>query len=460
MSIFDKLNPVRTMEKITKEEVTEKQSYSLWGSGGKKAQFFDLNDHDVISNGYNTNPFVYAVVNKLALLMASVPLRVQKVVKVDKYAKYKALDWNLKAEHQELKGEALENVPDHRMQILLDEPNSEYGDFDFRKNRYINLLVTGNSYIEALQPTEGRPPIELWNLPPLAVTLNESNNFYDKIVEAYFNWGVTSKTIPKDKLLHSKYYNPTGSVYGLSPLSAARKAVQQVNDGDTWNAALLQNGAKPEFIIIVASGTPDTEKKKLKQRWKDEYSGPHNANKDPIVMEEDFMKLEQLGYTVKDMDWSKSQLTNMRKVYDVYGVGSEIFNDPENKIQSNKREAMRALYTDRLLPEVEDFASELQRFLLPKYKEDNLVITPDITGIDALNEEKDKVASRMAQSKWLTMNEKREEMGYERLDIPEFDEPWLGFNELPLSEILMSQPDIIEEDAEKLLKEYSMNGTN
>lgn len=455
MSIFDRLYPPRTLEKVEPEKISEKgESVSLFSSGSRKASFFDLTNHEVITDGYNTNPYIYSVVNKLALLMASVPIKAQKVVSPQKYAKYKSMDWGVRVDNVDLKEDALEDVPDHDLQKLLERPNAQESEFEFRYNFFINKLITGNGFIEAIKPTETRPPVELWNLPPLAVTLNESGNFYNKIIEAYFNWGVTSKTILRENLLHSKYYNPAGGVYGLSPLSAARKATQQINDGDEWNASLLQNGAKPEFLIIVADGTPDPEKEKLKKRWREQYTGPHKASKDPIVMEEGFMKLEKMGYTVKDMDWQNSTLTNMRKVYDVYGVSSEIFNDPANKTMSNKREAMRALYTDRLLPEVDSYRDELQRWLAPMYPDD-IVLTVDLTGVDALNEEKDKVAARMAQSWWIAPNKKLEEMGFDRIERPEFDEPWVPMGILPLSEIMLDSPVMTEEEKILTIKEYT-----
>lgn len=458
MSIFDKLNPVRTMDKIEKQ-IEKGQSVAMWESGKKTADFFDLNDHSVILNGYNSNPFVYSAVNRIATLMASIPIKAQKLVKEKSYYKYKSLSWAEKATRDgyKLKEEAFEDIPESAIQQLLDNPNKEEGAREFRFNQYVNKLVTGNMFVEGLQPTDSRPPIELWNLPPLAVSINKSQNFYDKILEVHFNWGQTSKVIPKEKILHSKLYNPDGSVWGLSPLSAARRSVQMVNDGDEWNAALLQNGAKPEYVLIVAPGTPHEEKEKLKKRFRDNYTGPKNASKDPLVIDEDFMKFESLGYTVKDMDWQNSQLTSMRKVYDVYGVSSEIFNDPENKTMANKKEAVRSMYTDRILPEVETIVDEYQRWLVPKFGDENVFLTLDLTGVDALNEEKDKVADRMAKAEWLTWNEKRAEMDYEAIDNPLFDEPWIGLNKLPLSEIMM-EPEPTEDEVKELIKEYSVNG--
>ena len=65
----------------------------------------------------------------------------------------------------------------------------------------------------------------------------------------------------------------------------------------------------------------------------------------------------------------------------------------------------------------------------------------------------------MSTAEWLTMNEKRQEMGFDRLDNPTFDEPWLSLNKMPLSEIMM-EPTNPEEEAKALLEEYSRNGIN
>lgn len=457
MSIFDRIYPPRLeTNKLDSALITEKglSGWNIFTSGKKTADLFDLSDVDVILNGYNTNPYVYAVVNRLAMLAASVPFKVQKVVDRKKAKQYEKMAWGEKIDRtgKRLKSESMEDMPDHPLQRLLDRPNNQDGSYEYFLSYWINKFVTGNGIMEAIKPTQTRPPIELWVLPPLGVTINESNNFYNKVIEYYFNWGVTSKTIQPDLVMHSRYYNPNGKIWGLSPISAARRSVKMVNDGEDWNVALIQNGAKPEYVIIVPQGTGPEQREQIKRDWRERYGGKMNVGRDPIVSEGDFMKFEQLGYTVKDMDWSNSNLTSMRKVYDVYGVSSEIFNDPENKTMSNKREALRALYTDKLLPEIESLRSELQRWLVPMFKDDSIWISVDTSGVDALNDEKDKVAERMVKSKWLTDNEKREAMGYERLPDPIFDQVWKTMGDMPVSEIMLS--DLNEAEKQLTIKEY------
>jgi phage portal protein BeeE len=120
----------------------------------------------------------------------------------------------------------------------------------------------------------------------------------------------------------------------------------------------------------------------------------------------------------------------MRKVFDVYGVSSETFNDPDNKTMSNKREAIRSMYTDRVIPDVESFVDELQRWVSDWYEED-LVLTLDLSGVEALNEEREKKAKWLSQLPELPPNIVLQEMGYEPMDNPIYDEPWMPSNRMP-----------------------------
>ena len=92
------------------------------------------------------------------------------------------------------------------------------------------------------------------------------------------------------------------------------------------------------------------------------------------------------------------------------------------------------------------------------FGDESLLLGIDLSGVDALNEEKDKVANRMSQSWWLTLNEKREQMGFEAIDDELFNEPWLPMNIMPFSDIGLNP--FTEEDEKALLKEYSNGKSN
>src|SRR5690554_2511839 len=130
MNIFNRIYPPRNMDKVQTEQVKEKLSgWSVFTSGKKTADLFDLNDHSVVLNGYNTNPYVYSVVNRLALLMSSIPIKVQKVKNEKAHYKYKSLppEERLSVKALKLKEESYEDAPDHRLQQLLDRPNKQDG---------------------------------------------------------------------------------------------------------------------------------------------------------------------------------------------------------------------------------------------------------------------------------------------------------------------------------------------
>lgn len=445
MSIFDRLNPAR---KYGYDLVKKSQTIGRTGGidisfiGGKKATFFDLSDYEVITNGYNSNPYVYAVINRLSTLKAVVPFEVKRMVSIAKYDRYKAKSFTEQASRKalRLKEEAIENWDEHPANKLLHRPNARMSGYTMRKQLYTDIDLTGNMYIEAIMGASY--PTELWALPPVNVTLQDSGNFYKPIRNAYFSHQQTQKTLEPEMFLHHKYYDPTGKIYGLSPLAAARKAVQQLNDGDAHNAALLQNGAKPEYLIMVPEGTPQEEMDKLKQEFESKYGGPYKAGR--VMVFDEATKFESMGFTMKDMDFQQSQLANFRKVCDIYNVSSEIFNDPDNKTQANKAEAIRALYTDKILPDVSELADQLTTWLGSFWPNDNIIIEPDLSQVDALSDERGKVYDRLSKPIPLTMNQKLEEMGYERSDAEGMDEVWMPTGWAPMGSQSMRGFDVYE----------------
>ena len=51
-----------------------------------------------------------------------------------------------------------------------------------------------------------------------------------------------------------------------------------------------------------------------------------------------------------DLKLLEGQINNLRTICNIYGLDSSLFNDPENKTFSNRKEAQIAAYTDTYIP--------------------------------------------------------------------------------------------------------------
>jgi HK97 family phage portal protein len=173
----------------------------------------------------------------------------------------------------------------------------------------------------------------------------------------------------------------------------------------------------------------DTQASDLEKQWTRKL-GSEKAGK--IMVTAAKFDYKQLGLSPVDLNILESQKMDLRDICNVYGVSSELLNDPDNKTNSNKKESRSALYYERVIPELDSIRDELNRWLVAPYsKQDGKQyhIDYDLSAIPALQEDMEKVTKQLLDAWWITPNEKRTAQGYDTLDT--FDVPFIPANLIP-----------------------------
>jgi HK97 family phage portal protein len=173
----------------------------------------------------------------------------------------------------------------------------------------------------------------------------------------------------------------------------------------------------------------DTQASDLEKQWNRKL-GSEKAGK--IMVTAAKFDYKQLGLSPVDLNILESQKMDLRDICNVYGVSSELLNDPDNKTNSNKKESRSALYYERVIPELDSIRDELNRWLVAPYsKQDGKQyhIDYDLSAIPALQEDMEKVTKQLLDAWWLTPNEKRVAQGYDTLDT--LDVPFIPANLIP-----------------------------
>ena len=139
-------------------------------------------------------------------------------------------------------------------------------------------------------------------------------------------------------------------------------------------------------------------------------------------------------------------------------VAPELIGDNSSKTYSNYGEARKALYQETVLPLMDYLKDAFNNWLVPLWGE-NLYLDYDKDGIEALQEDQDKLYNRMfgaVDRGIITRNEAREMFGFETLKVPEADRLYIPFsltpiNEEPTEEEPEKEPteEPIEEETEK-----------
>lgn len=321
----------------------------------------------------------------------------------------------------------------HPILDLLARPNPNMSRSEFFIWLVSYFLIDGNGFIFAVTPDQaGRmPPQELWPLQPNWIEIKITKDDRGLPIKQFF-WkrrDGTRAPIDPSLLSHIMTFNPLNANVGLSPIKAARLSITQGNESKRWNISLLQNHARPPGAFIAEGNLQESARNRLKEEIMEKWSGTANAGK-PLFLEGG-MKWEQFGLNAADMDWLEGQKISSREIALIFGVPPELIGDSSNKTYSNYKEARRAFYEETILPFMLFLKEEFNTWLVPKFPDgDRLILDFDTDQVAALQEDRDKLFTRLQGATFLTINEKRDIAGFE--DVRGGDVILIPLNLVPL----------------------------
>jgi len=346
--------------------------------------------------GYSKAAIVYACINKIAQAVGG--------VKWEVYSKRPG-------------GEPVE-LENHPLLDLINRPNPMQATSSFFESMTAFYCLTGNTYLEAARPGPSAPPLELWTMRPDRMTIVPGKNGYP---QSYcYSVGQNKRIFPVDfiklqsDVLHIKTFNPLSDWYGMAPLEAAMLSLDQLNSASRWNLALLQNNATPSGVLQVmqSPGNPrgeitDVQYNRLQANIEERMSGPKNAKR-PMILEGG-LSWQQISADLVDMQFLEGKNVNASDIAQVFGVPLEILGLGQKTFQ-NYKEARLAFYNETVLPILDLFKGELNRWLAPAFGD--VYLEYDKDDIEALSYQREQKFNTVKDATFLTQNEKRESVGY------------------------------------------------
>jgi HK97 family phage portal protein len=219
------------------------------------------------------------------------------------------------------------------------------------------------------------------------------------------------------QVLHVKTFNPNNKWRGLSPLSPAARSVDIHNNGSKWNSALLSNSARPSGVVEVTGTIDETGANRLRKWFKDAWQGAANAGGMPLLT--GGAKFTALSHNPKDMDFQNSMSDAAKNIGLVYGVPLPLLT-MEASTFSNMDAAQERLWTDTVLPLLNQIIKKLGQFLVPLYElNGSAQLAYNSDSVPALEPKRERLFKRMKEAVGgglLTPNEARAEMGYAEME--------------------------------------------
>ena len=360
------LNPLSIMEG---EGLTSFDFFKNFLSGYK--------NQSPIKEGFNSNSYVYAITNLIATLASDIKIDVVKISNngdEEIIKEGEVYDFHLNPNHKEsYKEYAYKAV---LFQLLLgntfEHPIESIG-FSGVKETYLlyqsNLDIQVDYNITGAYPTSYQYTIggKTYNLTP------------DDVIQ--------TKTLTSD--VNSAY--PT---LGISPLQAAYKTLSASNDILEADASLIKNrGAIGMLTDRSLDGITMEEAESVNDSLKKRIGGAGNFGSIKTTNANlDFLKFSMSPADLKILE---SGVMKLRDLCSVYGVSSNLFNDPQSSTYNNIKEDNKRLYTNGVIPVLERFIDSRNKNFISQFNDDRfsykLVI--NTSDIESLQEDKLKLIS-------------------------------------------------------------------
>jgi HK97 family phage portal protein len=309
----------------------------------------------------------------------------------------------------------------HPLLDLLARPNPRQDGAAFFEALYSYLLLAGNAYVEAvtLGGQANRDVRELYALRPDRMKVVPGADGWAEANE-YTGAGRTVRFAQAGEpppILHLSNFHPLDDHYGLSAIEPACIAIDVHNAAARWNKALLDNAARPSGALVYdgAEGAvlADSQYERLKRELEEQYQGARNAGK-PLLLEGG-LDWKPMSLTPKDMDFMELKHAAAREIALAFGVPPMLLGIPGDNTYSNYREANRAFWRQTVLPLAARVGSALAQWLAPAYGE-GISLAIDTDQLDALASDRVAAWERVTKAPFLTVNEKREAVGYGPLE--------------------------------------------
>ena len=257
-------------------------------------------------------------------------------------------------------------------------------------------------------------------------------------------------------LVHFFQANPILPIRGLSPVVTMLDDVQILLRGRQWNRAMLNNSGRPSGVfyyppktIGAVEGQDFIGAKKLNEDLKNVFSGSENAGKAVIL--QGGLQFKEVSYNMKDLDFLSGLKFSRETIASRLGIPLQLFGSEKSSSYNNYKEAREHFQQDTCIPFMNNFLKFISisvlHDLFPEFQKYNLCV--DIKKTDhSINKEIEKMVKINPMS-FLTVNEKRELSGYERLPDENTDTILVPSSLMPIEDAgVMDTPDSEPEDDE------------
>ena len=326
-------------------------------------------------------------------------------------------------------GGASEDMADHAMLALIQNPNPFYGDIALWMATLVSFLISGNAYWIIVRNGAGRPA-ELWYTPHWMMEPKWSQDGETFI--SYYRYspggGMEPMRIDAADVVHFRHgIDPRNIRMGLSPLDGVIREIFIDLESSNFVASLLRNMGVPGVVISPKGGAmPAPEDVEATKAWfKQAFGGDNRGG--PLVMGAP-TDVQPYGFNPQQLNMSEGRDVAEERVCACLGIPAAIVGFgaglQQTKVGATMEELRKLAWNNGVLPFARMLADELQRSLVGEFgNAAGQKVEWDTSEVLALQEDEDKKVDRWnkkLQSGAFTVYEYRVGLGDEADDSHKF----------------------------------------
>lgn len=427
--------------------------WRVWNVGTREV-LPDINAEKAITDGYNANSAVYSIIKADAEKFASIPRYVADAKKLEEKRRKVPLQYKALMKAEAMTSESIKQTLDK----LLNRPNPYQGQAAFFKTVRSYFKVNAEAFIWLNKgETEGlddakiatMPVLEMYPLPSYRMeVVPDPENIFG--VQGYLlDAGGVKIPFKKSEIIHWKDTNllfdasTKDHLRGMPALKPGAADLQQNNDATRSSIRMYQNdGSKGAMYNKDLSKATPTQESQI--RGVIDRKINNNDVKGAVAALQGEWGYIDLGKTSIDLDLLKGKEMSMKQLCFLFGVPYTLF-DP-NTAWANSEWQQKNWVSNRIIPASTELDDELNRVLLRAFAlEGKYIIQCDYSQLPEMQADMKALTEWLKEAWWITPNERRDLMGYEKSDEPLMDEFWVPNGLTPISQFGDGFDDMLNE---------------
>lgn len=318
-----------------------------------------------------------------------------------------------------------EEVVEHPFLTLLRKVNPYMNAFDLWDLSEQFLELTGNCFWYVNRENPLNIPTEIWVLPTQNMKIVPGT---DRFIKGYvYTNGFEKIPFDANEVIHFKFMSVRNVYYGLSPLQGGIVSVLLYNDMMAFENSLMKNNARPEGVLTTDQALSDREFQRLKDDWKENYSGSTKVGK-TILLEKN-LKYEKISWNPRELVLNQGRILTREEILAAFGVPiSKVTSENVNLANADVGEIQ--YQRDTIVPRLKRLEEKLNEQMIESYDPNLFVAFDNPVPENKLMQIRERESN--LKTFFSSVNEERALVG--RLPVPWGDEPISITSGKPISE--------------------------